>query len=835
MYTPHTHTSYLPYTSVPSLLEKEQPLVVDAAITFKISSIKEMKQAQGRLAVLLVALVFIGRGAECFRQNGSRTTIPKNALFLRNPRIPSLWQSVDANRYLKKSCGSRVCLRSSFFDENNRDFVPRSNAQNNDQKNRSDPFQDLALIKAKLGLSEDLVPLELLGKASLPTTTSSSFLDQNQNQTCVVLSPPTQQPQQQQQRQLEQRLPALLVPLDNSNQLRLVEAAAAGAANPSQIFVSNTVLLRLNTLVVNRDGGLFDNLPWASWTVDPSLRNRDAAGNAVNAKFHFGKRDAYNVLLGKDWRGGQGGRGGGSSSMALVNLAQRLRNRMQQQQQQYQQENVGQEEASSSSSSVESMLVGEEDNRMEEENERVLARRMLELQIREAQMDVAECDSQLAITANTMDETWALEDEREILASRVASLQSQLQQLVEKQEQSSSSSSTTAALIDQVLANVETVSSLGGGRQEEAPYRGATGYAPKKENGETDATFSSPYDMFREILKDQLNAEVIGTLLENTSLLEGTTALGGLLVLRRLTATKTATIAGETLSVSDETEDFGNAGVRGGELMAVECDADEALGMSLSCGLPLLVEQSIWERASLMVQPKFLDKTSQNLNVWETVDPELSILIEGQASNQSATERVAPLRSPRTITSLFDTLLQAPTGTSDELFPTDNPIQSLAELDRLSNEDKARTLLSMSNFEGRLPRPRVVRESEQAGEGVNALDRLLAPRIDESVRREYYIRQAVNQGDLELAQELSSSKSMRQISKEKAEQAKEAGELEVAAYWEKEAELYASLRADVTQDEGSYSLFLDRDEWYERNRLRTAQRNRKKFGNLLDE
>ena len=45
----------------------------------------------------------------------------------------------------------------------------------------------------------------------------------------------------------------------------------------------------------------------------------------------------------------------------------------------------------------------------------------------------------------------------------------------------------------------------------------------------------------------------------------------------------------------------------------------------------------------------------------------------------------------------------------------------------------------------------------------------------------------------------------------------------------------ASLRADVTQDEGSYSRFLDRDEWYERDRQATAKRIKKSdFGNLLD-
>lgn len=73
------------------------------------------------------------------------------------------------------------------------------------------------------------------------------------------------------------------------------------------------------------------------------------------------------------------------------------------------------------------------------------------------------------------------------------------------------------------------------------------------------------------------------------------------------------------------------------------------------------------------------------------------------------------------------------------------------------------------------------------------------------------------------------------MAKEKAENAREAGSDDVAELWETEAELYESLRADVTQDEGAYSRFLDKDEWYERERLARAKRTKKSsFGTLLD-
>jgi hypothetical protein len=646
-------------------------------------------------------------------------------------------------------------------------------------RQREEKSRRQSLIKTKLALSDDLVNLRLVGQASLPTMSLDRL------QTCLVLSPNISggSISSRSMNTPTEALPALLVPIDGANPMRLVEAAAAGSK------LSLPVLLRLNMIAVNRDDGLFDNLPWAAWTIDPQYRLRDAAGSAVAAQYLPGKRDAYNVLLGKDWQG--------SPSRALSSLAYQLRQQL-----------------------------SRNDESIDQDDAQTLATRMLELQIRDLRMDLAECDYQLAIarTNEGGDSLPMREKEQQGLTSKIQLQQARLQAWMQ--------SPGSVGLIEKMLAGMEEAET-----DVQAPYFGASGYAPQRGNGkdEEEIVYKSPYDMFKSIVKDQLKAEVIGTLLENTSLLEGTTALGGVLVLRRLTAVKTATVAGESLSISDEDEDYGNENVLGGELLVVECDSDEAVGMSLACDLPLQIEEGIWERSSLMVKAAAPIDRSNKLASWQSVDPELSVLMEGQAGNQSATERVAPVRKSRSTQSLFTTLLQSPTATSKELFPTDNPIQSLSALDRQSNEEKARTLMSMSNFEGRLPRQRVVKESEKANGGVNALDQLLIPRIDESVRREFYIRQAVQVGDLDLARELESSKSMRQITREKAEQAKNTGDEDVAAYWEREANLYASLRADVTQDEGSYTRFLDRDEWYERDRLKTAARvDRKKFGTLLD-
>jgi hypothetical protein len=66
-----------------------------------------------------------------------------------------------------------------------------------------------------------------------------------------------------------------------------------------------------------------------------------------------------------------------------------------------------------------------------------------------------------------------------------------------------------------------------------------------------------------------MKAEVLGAVLENTSLLEGTLLLGGAVVLRRQTAQKQVTLLGEALTISDEDETYGTE-IKGGETILVE-------------------------------------------------------------------------------------------------------------------------------------------------------------------------------------------------------------------------------------------------------------------------
>jgi hypothetical protein len=115
------------------------------------------------------------------------------------------------------------------------------------------------------------------------------------------------------------------------------------------------------------------------------------------------------------------------------------------------------------------------------------------------------------------------------------------------------------------------------------------------------------------------------------------------------------------------------------------------------------------------------------------------------------------------------------------------------------------------------------------------LDELLVPLIDESIRRQFRIRDAERRKDYAEADELRKSISPRQTALEKAQRALEDGLVDEAIRMEEEAELYKALRADVTQDDFAYDRFLDRDEWYEREtRARLKRLDKSKFGTLLD-
>jgi hypothetical protein len=161
-----------------------------------------------------------------------------------------------------------------------------------------------------------------------------------------------------------------------------------------------------------------------------------------------------------------------------------------------------------------------------------------------------------------------------------------------------------------------------------------------------------------------------------------------------------------------------------------------------------------------------------------------------------------PIQIPRT-SSAFDSFFNS--NNNGPVYSTDNPIKSINEYDQLNTQDKAQILLSLESFKSKLPRPRILEQNKDKKGIMNPIDKLLVPLIDESVRRELLIRDAESKGDFESATALRKNKSRKQIADEKAAEAIRDGNLIEFEKWNSEAEFYANLRADVTQDEGSYT------------------------------
>ena len=78
------------------------------------------------------------------------------------------------------------------------------------------------------------------------------------------------------------------------------------------------------------------------------------------------------------------------------------------------------------------------------------------------------------------------------------------------------------------------------------------------------------------------------------------------------------------------------------------------------------------------------------LSMWKPSDPSMSFEVEGDRSTAS---NPSPISIPRTTASLFDSIFDDTNKPKDSsMFPTDNPIKSLNQLDELSNEKKAKYL-----------------------------------------------------------------------------------------------------------------------------------------------
>lgn len=155
-----------------------------------------------------------------------------------------------------------------------------------------------------------------------------------------------------------------------------------------------------------------------------------------------------------------------------------------------------------------------------------------------------------------------------------------------------------------------------------------------------------------------------------------------------------------------------------GDTIVVECAGEEAIGMALACDLPISVDQKVWQEVTTdialgNVEPLAVGDPESVFNVIPPVKSIASdraivteggeVLLQGRANSKESSQG----NSDR---SMADEVLEE----------TDITIDSLEDYESLSIPDRARYVLSSGRFDGKLPRPRVLREfQEQVLEFVN--------------------------------------------------------------------------------------------------------------------
>lgn len=503
---------------------------------------------------------------------------------------------------------------------------------------------------------------------------------------------------------------------------------------------SKSRLLSKMLWLTNRDGALYDNLPWSRWTIDPSKTDTvDAAGNPLSEKFHLGKRIAYQRLFGRDW--------------------------------------------------YHTTFAKDKTNSNPKSS---LTRRIMELAIREARMELAYAEQQYAI-ANTTSTATNQQDNDDLGLQETKRMVEQAQEILQKQ--------------------INDYSNKFGPIQEKSrsttPYLGA----PGGNNKRVGKSYKTPFHLLLEIIQEQLNADVIVSVLENVSYSSSKVEFKGAILLQR--RGRIMTIQGERIEMKDD--DYGNVNITQGTFMIINCDEDEAVGMARASNIPIHISQSLYSELQMPISATTKNQPSNN-------DIQLCQRSDGVPS--IGTRLVIPSSSSTRPSSSFSSLSKSKNYTSS-VFSTDNPIRSLQQYDDLTNLEKLnyyQFLKAPNDNNQPIPRPREIQNKNPVN-GMNPLDNLLLPYIDERVRRDYFMRRALMLNQTDEYIELEKGKSKRQRVLENSDD-------EYASFLE-------SLRADVTQDEtGAYSKDLDKDEWYERDRLARVNqlkaKNRKMFGTLLD-
>ncbi|CAN0052787.1 unnamed protein product, partial [Phaeothamnion confervicola] len=219
----------------------------------------------------------------------------------------------------------------------------------------------------------------------------------------------------------------------------------------------------------------------------------------------------------------------------------------------------------------------------------------------------------------------------------------------------------------------------------------------------------------------------------------------------------------------------------GGERRVVDCATDESVGLAVALRRAVLVPRGLWEAAST--------RASFVMNGGRM---RLGVDIRGAKVSQAdvmalgASGRVAGAAA-----------LPPPDRISKRQFLS------------MSAADK-RAVLRAAGV--RPPRRRQAQKAaggRDGGGATEALDDLLLPLMDETVRRDVLIHRAVERENYAAAASLSEGKSERHVVAERLAEAVATEDFPLAARLRERLDWLQQLRADMTQDEGSYQKDLD--------------------------
>ena len=281
----------------------------------------------------------------------------------------------------------------------------------------------------------------------------------------------------------------------------------------------------------------------------------------------------------------------------------------------------------------------------------------------------------------------------------------------------------------------------------------------------------SPYLCFCLAMKHMIGAEVVGLILELTDESSDSIKLGAAAVIARGEETDKwrLTIENSKIPAFKDINDRKLA-----PACVVNCHIDEAIGLALALNMPIFTTNKIFLNS--IIDAKLVrDQRSAVCSIYAT-NPS----IRQSDSKANNAESILP---------------------AWEIF---NPQKFLT----MSTLEK-RAVLRASNVK-ELPRPR---------EGNEALDAALLDLADDAVRGEVYRLRSLSMSSKDTSTKMTNSNdisddSSRQSLLRRIGEALESGKLEVAEKLRDDFVAKTALRADPTQPEGSYSRFLDQDDWY---------------------